>query len=785
MGLMKGLYPGSSKYGGWALYLVQVHIIKKKVYLNQFSMCKQISRSPVFILVALVTLSFFNVHAQQAIESWSVKVSGKVKKPIQGDIFLSTLSIDGKQNEWRERIELKEDATFTKTVVMTEPGYYKIDLYGKKDINLILYKSDIQISVDATRLNDSPEITGSAEHDFIDEVGGIYDGLSSDLTVVELNKQYVVADRTKDKVKMKELKSNYQKIEEKYHNRIADVLAETNSYPAAINLLMNDIIDKYKYIKAYRSVAEKITKNWPVYYRMRSSFLEYVDRLEPVGLQAPELHLPKADGTPVRLSSFRGRYVVLNFTITSDFNNELKPAYDEELEVERVYNKYSGENIIAYTVGIGLAHDRSTWDSYYGPTPGVTVSSPVVNSPWEAESMKHYKCDKLPCTILIDPDGVVIKKSVSPKELAIEFEKIFDEQPAAGAKFEYEKKEDYYLGLAKVIAKDGMVGYVDRNDRIVVPCIYADGSSFDRGFAVIKGSSNKFGCIDRTGREFIPPIYDGIYGMNEGLILAKLGNKLGFIDNDNSIVVPFKYDPTSATLFINGLACVSYNGKFGFVDKAHNIVVPFLYEDYKGGFKHRLAVVKKDGKWGAIDRNHNIVIPFTYDYMDEFVYLGIAKVALNDKVGCINENNEIVVPIAYDEITHSRGNLCIIENDKLKGIFNIKTKKELVPVQYERISVSNDMFMIFASMEYNKQSLGILDPNGKKITKRSYSGIGPFSQGLAIVSRDGKYGYVSTMGDEVIPVIYDHAKEFSAEGTASVRLDGRWLVINKRGEKVK
>ncbi len=48
-----------------------------------------------------------------------------------------------------------------------------------------------------------------------------------------------------------------------------------------------------------------------------------------------------------------------------------------------------------------------------------------------------------------------------------------------------------------------------------------------------------------------------------------------------------------------------------------------------------------------------------------------------------------------------------------------------------------------------------------------------FSEGLAAVKLDGKWGYIDQAGQEVVPCKYDDALYFS-EGLAAVKLDGKW-----------
>lgn len=64
-----------------------------------------------------------------------------------------------------------------------------------------------------------------------------------------------------------------------------------------------------------------------------------------------------------------------------------------------------------------------------------------------------------------------------------------------------------------------------------------------------------------------------------------------------------------------------------------------------------------------------------------------------------------------------------------------------------------------------------------------YDSVGDFSDCLASVCLDGKYGYISFSGHVVIPIMYDYADDFK-DGVAKVKLGDKVGVINKRNEIV-
>ncbi len=71
--------------------------------------------------------------------------------------------------------------------------------------------------------------------------------------------------------------------------------------------------------------------------------------------------------------------------------------------------------------------------------------------------------------------------------------------------------------------------------------------------------------------------------------------------------------------------------------------------------------------------------------------------------------------------------------------------------------------------------------NVKWLAEPRFSSGMNFSEGMAVVTRDGRYGYINEKGEVVIDLKYDSALNFS-EGAASVEINKKYGLINTKGE---
>jgi hypothetical protein len=84
---------------------------------------------------------------------------------------------------------------------------------------------------------------------------------------------------------------------------------------------------------------------------------------------------------------------------------------------------------------------------------------------------------------------------------------------------------------------------------------------------------------------------------------------------------------------------------------------------------------------------------------------------------------------------------------------------------------------------FENQKFGFIDKQGNVKVKPKYDIVHHFYEGLAVVRLKDKYGYINTNGEEVIPPQYDYAFGFS-EGLAKVILNGKVGFVNNKGNYV-
>lgn len=283
-----------------------------------------------------------------------------------------------------------------------------------------------------------------------------------------------------------------------------------------------------------------------------------------------------------------------------------------------------------------------------------------------------------------------------------------------------------------------------------------------------------YGFVEE-GKIVIPCKYNNVWDFSEGLARVKLNGKMGCINKEGKIVVPIKYDFVFS--FSEGLAAVILDGKYGYVNKVGEKVIPFLY-DYAGSFSEGLAEVGVGGYYGHIDKEGRYITPVIYYNVGSFHH-GLAKVKKNIFWGMVNNQGKEVLPCKYDDIKILNDKWIKVEKDSLYGLFK-GLGEEIIPCKYDGMEYVNEgMFAVKKSNLW-----GFVDSLGVEKISPQYTYVGSFNNGLCQVSnKDGKNSYIDKQGVPLTKFIYDGMRPFS-EGMAAVKKNKKWGFINEKGNEI-
>lgn len=223
-------------------------------------------------------------------------------------------------------------------------------------------------------------------------------------------------------------------------------------------------------------------------------------------------------------------------------------------------------------------------------------------------------------------------------------------------------------------------------------------------------------------------------------------------------------------------------GLFGLIDSLGNEVLPAKYTAI---WKHdRIFITRKDSLNELRDFHLKVKFSSTkYQLQPSYHHSNCVDIYTEDKRGLMDSTGKIIVPCEYSMLIESFNEYGMAKVTKAGRVGFVNRKgKEVIQCKFQNVGVYSEGLL---NARLNDK-WGYIDTTGKTIISHKYDIGISFQEGLARVAikknYDWFFGFIDKDGNEVIPLIYSNAKDFT-NGYAEVMLDGKWFKIDKTGKK--
>ena len=346
-----------------------------------------------------LTLGILIMYGCSNNEGFTIK--GTIEGAKDGTVYLKSfqngkaISVDSTQ---------LKNGKFKFTGKVEYPLLYLI-YYDQTPVPIAFFAENKNITVDAQLDSlDKAVIKGSPSTDLFMEFSKNMPHLDRSM---KIRQEFVQAQMAGDTAKMKELSVEANIIAQEQKKYFSDFVENNTNSPVGAFLgsqmaqslsvdELKDLVGKYEADLGEHPYVDDMNT---ILISMEE--LEKLNKATAIGSEAPGFTLKTKDGKEVSLSSFRGKYVLIDF-----WASWCQPCRRENPNSLKAYNKYKNKGF--EILGVSLDKDRNAWIKAVKDDGMSWIQ--VIDPDGEVANL--YGVNSIPSTFLLNKKGEIVAKNL-------------------------------------------------------------------------------------------------------------------------------------------------------------------------------------------------------------------------------------------------------------------------------------------------------------------------------------------------------------------------------------
>lgn len=379
------------------------------------------------IVIVIFALGLYSCSKTTEVErkNHKITIKGHVKFSDANDKFGINVTKRNEDNEVDviKEVLLDEQNNYSFEMESENPEYYTLDVYKQQSVQFYLDDEDLTINfrgIDTAKIKikNPPHvhIKGGVKNNVLNAIH--WDSYQNYQYMIAIGQQQYRASLSDSKEWKDNVAEQWDVMYDSSERDVKNSIEMYSDYPTVIKALQRLNWKKHKdyMVKQYDILAAKFPND--IYIQnAKENLLEKIASVAKtsIGTVAPDFTFPDIDGNEVSLSSFRGKYVLIDF-----WASWCGPCREESPNVQKQYQLYKDKGFEVVSVSIDKKEDA--WRKAVKED---NIKGTLLLAKDSKKIMKDYVFSGIPYMVLLDKEGKVMALNLRGEVLGEKLKEVF------------------------------------------------------------------------------------------------------------------------------------------------------------------------------------------------------------------------------------------------------------------------------------------------------------------------------------------------------------------------